>query len=140
MLLRDPYAGHRDFYTGEPDAPLDEWTSWDFALAVAVQDIKDGTTEEGHLIWEIDDDRVDVEPVKAINKARAAIDKRTGTDGYKPDPGEYWRTKLFAPYHDVEVEQGFAEGDFQWQTRKEWVQRMIEEDTDLTPDFFPPVE
>lgn len=128
MVLRDPYAGHRDFYTGEPDGAHDEWTSWDFALATAIQHIKDGTTEEGHLIWEISDDRVFVEAIKEVNKARAMIDKITGAEGYKPEPGEYWRTTLITPHYEEEVRQGFAEGEFQWQTRREWIEEMIAEE------------
>lgn len=127
MVLRDPYAGHRNWYTGEPDGPLDEWTSWDFALATATQFIIDGTTDEGHLVWEIDDDRVQVEAVKEINKARAIIEKITGAEGYKSEPGEYWRTNLLHPWHEDEVKQGFAEGEFQYQTRAEWIQSKVEE-------------
>lgn len=128
MLLRDPYAGHRNTLTGEPDGPLDEWTSWDFALAVAIQDIKDGTTEEGHLIWEVDDDRVQVEAIKEVNKARAAIDSITGSENYKSEPGEWWRTRLITPWHEAEVQQGFAEGEFEWQTRAEWIKELIAEE------------
>jgi len=128
MLLRDPYAGHRDSITGEPDGLLNEWTSWDFALATAVQNIIDGTTEEGHLIWEVTDDRVQVDATKEINKAKAVIDKITGGDGYKPEPGEWWRTTLTHPWHESEVQQGFAEGEFKWRTRKEWIQDMIEDE------------
>jgi hypothetical protein len=138
MLLRDPYAGHRNFYTDEPDAPLNEWTQWDFALAMAVQFIKDGTTEEGHLIWEIEDERVVVEPIREINKARAATDAITSVKDYKAAPGEYWRTKLITPWHEEEVKQGFAEGEFKFQTRSEWIQSVMEEEAGL--DEEPPVE
>lgn len=140
MLLRDPYAGHRNFLTGEPDGLVDEWTAWDFALATAISYIKEGTTEEGHLIWEIDDDRVFVEAIREVNKARAAIDKITNVEGYKAEPGEYWRTRLTTPYHEQEVEQGFAEGEFEWQTRAAWIQEKVEQELGESPDDIAPVE
>lgn len=123
MLFRDPYAGHRDYYSGEADGGRDEWTSWDFALATATQAIIDGTTEEGHLIWEIDADDVDVTAVHDINKARAAIDVVTGVEGYKATPGEFYRTKLHHPYHSAESVE-----PERWQTRREWYEKKLAED------------
>src|SRR3954468_5355871 len=114
-LFRDPYAGHRNYYSGEPDGKLDEWTPWDFALATATQAIIDGTTEEGHLIWEIEADDVDVIAVHDVNKARAAIEMITQAEGYKSTPGEFYRTKLHQPYHNPD--SGEPE---RWQTRREW--------------------
>lgn len=126
MLLQDPYAGHRDSFTGEPDGPLDEWTGWDFSLAVATQNIIDGTTDHGHLMWEIEADDVEAVAIHRIDKARQVIDMITQREGYKPEPGEYYRTKLKHPYYDPE--SGEVE---KWQTRTEWIQQMIEEDRNL---------
>ena len=100
MILHDPYAGHRNYFTGEPDGPLDEWTAWDFALAMATQFIIDGTTEHGHLIWEIEADDVDVIAIHEIDKSREAIDIVTRGKDYEPSPGEFYRTKLHNPYFD----------------------------------------
>jgi hypothetical protein len=122
MVLRDPYAGHRDSYSGEPDGPLDEWTAWDFALAVATQAIKDGTTEEGHLRWEIDADDVQVLVEHDIDKAREAKEIVTSGKDYKPAPGEFLRTRLFHPYYDKS--SGKEE---RWQTRSEWFEKLIAE-------------
>lgn len=122
MLLRDPYAGHRNSYTGEPDGPLDEWTSWDFALATATQAIKDGTTDEGHLIWEIEADDVDVIVEHEIDKAREAKEIVTGAKDYVSPPGESLRSRLHHPYYDP------ASGEPErWQTRSEWYSKLAEE-------------
>lgn len=95
MLFHDHYALHRDWFTGEP---YDEvvWTDWDYVLAECIQFIADYTTQEGHLIWEAESERVTFDAKKKINKARAAIDRRTkGSDkkAYVPSDGEYWTTQ-----------------------------------------------
>lgn len=124
MLLRDPYALHRNYFTGDPDGEHDEWTTWDFSLATAVQDIQDGTTEEGHLIWEIEADDVDVIAVHQVNKAREAIELVTGGEKYKAVPGEYYRTRLHHPYHDPESGE-----EERWQSRREWIEKMVAEES-----------
>ena len=121
--MRDPWAGHRNYFTGEPDGLLDEWTDWDFSLAMATQFIIDGTTEHGHLIWEISADDVDVVPVHDIDKAREAIELQTRGKDYEPQPGEFYRTKLFHPYFDKE--SGEKET---WQTRHEWIEKLMKEE------------
>lgn len=119
MVLRDPYAGHRNYFDGEPDGPLNEWTSWDFALAVATQAIIDGTTEHGNLRWEVDDDDADIQIMHEIDREREAIDLVQNKESYKPSPGEWLRPVIVHPYWDPES------GDPEpFQTRSEWVKKM----------------
>lgn len=115
-LFRDPYFGHRNSFTGRPDGNANDWTSWDFALGTAMQAIQDGTTEEGHLIWELEQYNVDARPIKRIDKHRRAVDDATGGDKYKADPGEYWITELY--------QIGVEPGEEKWQTRSEWVESL----------------
>lgn len=119
MLMRDPYEGHRSTISGDPDGNATEWTSWDFAVASAMQAIEDGTTEQGHLIWELEADDVDVKATRKIDKAKAAVDRITNADKYKSQDGEYWITELTHPY--------LGEGDeAKWQTREEWIKKMTD--------------
>jgi len=99
MLFHDPYALNRNWFTGEPDGPdaHERFNEWDFALADAMQTIEDYTDKHGHLIFERDSDRVDVVAKKKIDKAQAAIDKKTrGKNGkpYEPELGEFFVTEL----------------------------------------------
>lgn len=117
MLLHDPFAGHRDWDTGEPLLPADKcyWTSWDYVLADAIALIQDHTDDRGHLVWERDDPRVEVVATKYIDKAQAAIDKKTrGTakKPYEPAPGENWRTHL-----------RLFPGETEWPTMEEYYER-----------------
>ena len=96
MLARDYYALNRNAFTGEPIVSETMWTDWDYALAEAIQFIDDYTTAEGHLLWESESERVTFNAKKKINKARAAIDRKTkGTEKnpYKASDGEYWVTE-----------------------------------------------
>lgn len=115
MLFQDHYALHRHFYSGDVERePV--WTDWDFALANAVQIIDDFTTAEGHLVWEAESERVTFDALKKINKARAAIDRRTkGTKNkaYEASDGEYWTT-----------EPVLMRGD-EWPTMDEWVSEKV---------------
>jgi hypothetical protein len=95
MLMHDHYALHRDPWTGLPDSNV-VWTDWDYILAECVQFISDYTTAEGHLVWEAESDRVTFNAVRKINRARAAIDRKTkGSEKnpYKALDGEYWLTE-----------------------------------------------
>lgn len=86
---------HRHHKTGEVVGDV-VWTDWDYVLAECVQFIADYTTQEGHLIWEAESERVTFNAKKKINKARAAIDRRTkGSKDkpYTPVDGEYWVTE-----------------------------------------------
>lgn len=96
MLARDFYALNRNVFTGEPMTTESMWTDWDYALAEAIQFIDDYTTQEGHLVWEAESERVTFNAKKKINKARAAIDRRTKGSKDKPytaSDGEYWVTE-----------------------------------------------
>lgn len=127
MVLRDPYALHRDWYTGEPDGPLNEWTSWDFSLAMATQLIIDGTTENGNLRWEVEDENADIVIVHEINREREAIDAIQNNDSYKPSAGEWLRPTVHHPYWDPES------GEPQpFLTRGEWVAKLMEQEEDLS--------
>lgn len=94
MLFHDPHALNRNSFTGEPDAPHDQWNEWDFALAEARQLIEDYTDRHGHLIFERDSDRVAVDAVRKVDKAQAKIDAKTKGKKYKPQDGEYYVTEL----------------------------------------------
>lgn len=122
MILQDHHAGHRDYYTGEVDGPADP-TEWDYALSSAFQIIEDNQTPEGHLRWESESDRVTFDAKRRINKARAAIERRTkGTEKvpYKPQDGEYWVTE------PVLMDRG-ANPD--WPTMSEWVEDEVRKNT-----------
>lgn len=84
-----------------------------------MQMIEDGTTEEGHLVWELQQDDVYVEAIRRTNKARAAIDRITDAKGYKSRPGEYFITELH--------QQGVEPGEEKFQTRREWIEQQVEE-------------
>lgn len=110
MLFHDHYALHRHYKTGEVVSDV-VWTDWDYSLAESAQFISDYTTQEGHLIWEAESERITFNAKKKINKARAAIDRRTkGTEKnpYKASDGEYWVT-----------EPVIMRGD-DWPTVSEW--------------------
>lgn len=118
MLLHDPFAGHRDWETGEPLLAQSDvfWTEWDYALADAVTFMQDHTNEHGHLVWEQEDPRVTVVARRKIDRAQAAIEKKTkGSDKnpYKPKDGEKWYTELRLP----------DGGD--WPTFDEWYERQM---------------
>lgn len=94
MLLHDHYALHRDPWSNKPFENV-VWTDWDYVLAECIQLIEDYTTPEGHLGWESDSERVTFDARRKINKARAAIDRKTkGSEKnpYKAQDGEYWVT------------------------------------------------
>lgn len=118
-LFRDPQFGHRNSFTGEPDGAAADWTAWDYAIATAMQAIEDGTTEEGLLIWELNDDSVWVDPIKKWNKARQAIESITNSDSYKSSPGEYFVPEL--------RQHGVEPGEEKWQTRLEWLEKSVKE-------------
>lgn len=111
MLFHDPHALNRNSFTGEPDAPHDQWNEWDFALAESRQLIEDYTDKHGHLIFERDSDEVAVDAIKKVDKAQAAIDKKTSGKKYKAGPGEYFVTELW-----------LARGK-EWPTLKSWMEQ-----------------
>lgn len=86
---------HRDWFDGaELGDPVP--ADWDYILADVFQIIADNTDDNGHLRWEADHDNVTFDATKRINKAQAAIDRKTkGTKDkpYKPADGETWVTK-----------------------------------------------
>lgn len=95
--MRDPYFGHRDYFTGEPIRDRDEFTDWDYTLLSAFQLVNDLTNKHGLLVHEVDNERMDVEAIKTTDKFQAAIDRSTRGSkdkGYTPDPGETWRPRL----------------------------------------------
>lgn len=126
VLFRDPFALHRNYYDGEPDGKLDEWTSWDFALATATQAIIDGTTEFGNLRWEVDDDDADIDVIHEVDREREAIASVQDVEGYKPDPGEWLRPVIRHPYWDPE--SGEPEP---FQTRTAWIEKMMKREQEL---------
>lgn len=123
--MRDPYFGHRDWFTGEKTGDQNEWIDWDFALVSALQVIEDHTNKHGLLSWEVDNERMVVDAVKKIDPFQAAVDRKTKGSkkkGYTPDPGEY-----FVP--DLILRGG------EWPTYTSYIQELIDrEDADGTID------
>src|SRR5690606_16031560 len=103
VLLRDDWAGHRHPFTGEPVGDKDAWTTWDHALAYAVQTIEDFTDQYGIPQWQLDDEAVEVDAVKKIHKFKAAVDRATsGSKGkdYRPAPGEMFVPDIWSRRSD----------------------------------------
>lgn len=102
-----------------PDGDPTQWTSWDYAIGTAMQIIEDGTTEQGHLIWEASGDDVYFDAIRKTNKAQAAIDRITNQEGYKSRPGEYFITEMH--------QQGVEPGEEKFPTRREWIAAVAAE-------------
>lgn len=119
MIARDDHFGHRDPFTGEPRG--EGWTSWDYALVNALQVIEDYTDKYGILVWERDDEAVEIDAVKRIHKFQSAVDRATaGTDKkpYKPSPGEYFVPEIWSRRTD-------EQGNEVIQTYDEWLAKEI---------------
>lgn len=89
-ITRDDWFGHWTV-RGERHGDPNERTEWDFALIEAVETVEDFTDENGLLKWEVDEDGVSVDSVKTYDKFQASIDRKTGKEKYKPEPGERWK-------------------------------------------------
>jgi len=97
----------------------DEWIPWDYALAHAFQTVEDLTDDNGILVWEKEDEAVEIDAVRKIDKFRAALDRATaGTKNkpYKPQPGEYFVPKVWSRRSDGSI-----------QSYSEWVRKDLEE-------------
>lgn len=95
--MQDPYFGHRDWYTGEELEDREAWIDWDFALVAALQIIEDSTDRNGLLVWEKENERMDVKAIKKFDKFEAAVSRATKgskNKGYTPAPGEYFIPEL----------------------------------------------
>jgi hypothetical protein len=124
VIAQDDHFGHRDPFTHEPTGE-DGWTAWDYALANALQVIEDHTDKYGILVWERDDEAVEIDAVKKIHKFQASVDRLTsGTDKkpYKPAPGEYFVPEIWSRRKD-------ADGNEVIQTYEEWLTAMIAKDS-----------
>lgn len=118
--MQDPFYGHRDFSTGEPLRPKDEWSEWDYALVAAYQLIQDLTNKHGLLEHEVESDRVIVTARKTQDRFQAAVDRMTSgtkTKGYTPMPGE-----TFTPH--LELRYG------EWPTFREYFEKLSEDGSD----------
>lgn len=89
-LTRDDWFGHWTVQ-GDRHGDPNERIEWDFALIEALETIDDFTDDNGLLRWEVDEDGVSVDSVKTYDKFQASIDRKTGRDNYKPEPGERWK-------------------------------------------------
>ena len=118
VIMGDDWYGHRDPMTGLPFGDKDEWIDWDHALLFAFQTIEDFTDKgSGLLAWETDDEYVEVNAIKKINKFQEAVDLKTKGSAkkpYKPEPGEYFIPDMFSRRKDENGEEVF-------QTYSEWV-------------------
>lgn len=118
--MNDPYACNRDFFTGEPIRPADEWSDWDYVLVSAFELLNDLTDGDGNLAFEVENERMDVMAVKRTNKFHAARDRATKGSpkkGYTPTPGEYFVPKL-----------RLVGG--KWPTIQEYWEKLAEENAD----------
>ena len=91
--MQDDWFGHRSIW-GDEVGNSSERIDWDFALIEALQTIEDLTDEHGLYRWEVEEDGVSVDSVKTHDKFQASIDRKTGKDKYKPEPGERWRPEI----------------------------------------------
>lgn len=105
MLLHDPYAGHRKWWSeylyGQPWVPGESdqsWTTWDYILADVLQVIEDFTdSESGQLMW-LDQSgdvwwesrRIDSGYLAAVEKAQE--DAKTDEKGVR-----YYAVPIFDP-------------------------------------------
>ena len=124
--MRDDWYGHRNPFTGDPEGDKDEWLEWDFLLLEALQIIEDYSDEYGLLAWEREDEAVVVDAERRIHKFKAAVDNATKgskTKPYEPRPGEYFVPKMWSRRED-------ADGNEVIQTRREWIERMVAEESD----------
>lgn len=115
--MRDPYFGNRNWFTGEKTDTPEVWSDWDYALVAAFQVIEDNTNKHGLLLWEVENERMDVQAVKKIDPFQAAVDRKTRGSkkkGYNPEPGEY-----FVP--ELNLRGG------EWPTYSEYIKNLLEE-------------
>lgn len=115
--MRDPYFGHRDWFTGEEQDDREAKTDWDYALMAAYQIIQDHTDSDGVLIWENESDNIEVNAKWRKSKFRAAVEQRTGGKKYKAQKGEY-----FVP--DVHKMWG------EYPTYSEWIDKQVKEQSE----------
>lgn len=126
MILRDEWVGHRNPLTGEPMGDRDEWTSWDHALAGAFQTIEDYSDEYGLLVWERDDEAVEVDAIRKIHPFKRAIDlatKGSAKKPYEPRPGEYFVPKMHTRRKD-------EDGNEKYRTYSEWIEEEVAKNAD----------
>lgn len=126
VITRDDWFGHRDPLTGAEIGDRDEWTSWDHALANAFQTIEDYSDEYGLLVWERDDEAVEVDAIKKIHPFKRSVDlltKGSQKKPYEPRPGEYFIPKMKTRRKD-------EDGNPKYQTYSEWVKAEAEKDAD----------
>lgn len=117
--MQDEWFGHRDPFTGEPDGDKDEWLDWDFALVNAFQTIEDYSDEYGLLVWERDDEAVEVDAIRKVHKFKAQVERIQNGKRYKPIPGEYYTPKMTTRRKD-------EDGNPKYQTYSEWVAKEVE--------------
>lgn len=115
--MRDEWYGHRDPITFEPVGDRTEFLSWDFLLMDALDVIENYVDQKSGLpIWELEDDMAYVNANRKINKFQEAIDGKTSSKKYKPEPGEY-----FVP--DLKTRRTDENGEMVFQTFQEWVEK-----------------
>lgn len=116
MILGDYYAQHRHPSSGEPLEGEVLWTTWDYALANALQLIEDFSDKNGLLVWEKESPDVIVEAVKKIDDFDSAVERTTSRTNYKKTPGEYFVPRL-----------KLRPGADEWPTFEEWVDEQNNE-------------
>lgn len=110
--MRDPYSGHRDWFTGEVEDDKDEWTDWDYALVAAYQIVQDNTDSNGVLTWENESDNIEVLADRKISKFDASREAKTSGKKYRPQPGERFVPNVHLMYGE-------------YPTYSEWVEKQV---------------
>ena len=114
IIMRDDWFGHRNPFTGVETGDREEWTSWDHLLADAVQVISDYSDSNGILRWIHDDEAVEINANKKIDKFEAAKAIATSGSKYKAAPGEYFVPDVFT--------RRTVDGVEVYQTYRQWIE------------------
>lgn len=129
MLMRDPYAGHRDYddFWWQPDPVRDTaWTDVDYALVEAAQLIESFTSREsGQLRWLAEDPDVYWDTAEVVDYAMVEVANHAenykegvphGVTIYPRNPtkdGDFWTIDEWLDYldnHQPHVERNAPDG------------------------------
>lgn len=119
VIMRDDWFGHRDPFTGAPRGDKDEFTTWDHILMDVLQTIEDYSDQHGILKWIHDDDYVEINANKKIDKFEAAKAIATSGTKYKATPGEYFVPEVYT--------RRKVDGVERFQTYREWIESLAKQ-------------
>lgn len=92
--MRDDWYGHRDPFSGAPEGDKDEWLTWDYLLMEAFEVVETITLPDGSFVMDQDDDAVQIQAIKTVDKFQASIDNITSGKNYKAKPGEKFKPRI----------------------------------------------